>query len=84
MQACVANLESLLSSSTIVKQKAFLRTFVKNVVVDSREVAINYTLPIDSADKGQEMAGILPFVIHSKPPRNRTFTLLPVSANAKN
>ncbi len=48
VQAYVADLRSLLVSSPIVEQKAFLKGFNKDVVVGSKELTINYTMPLDT------------------------------------
>ena len=68
----VADLQSLLVSSPIIEQKAFLKEFIKSIVFGSEEMTINYTLPVDSAGTTADVTGVLPFIIHGEPYRNRT------------
>lgn len=42
----VEDLKDLLSSGTLLKQKAILKTFIKKIDFDTDRVAINYTIPL--------------------------------------
>ena len=42
----VANLKELLSSSSFLEQKSFLRTFVKRIELSEPQVIIDYTIPL--------------------------------------
>lgn len=66
VQSYVADLRSLLVSSPIVEQKAFLKGFIKNIVVGSKELTINYTMPLDAADTTGDVTEVLPFIIHGE------------------
>ena len=72
VQSYVADLRSLLVSSPIVEQKASLKAFIKNIVVGSEELTVNYTLPLDTAGTTGDVTGVLPFIIHGEPRRTRT------------
>ena len=70
-----ADLKSMLVSSPIVEQKVFLSAFIKNVVVGSKEMTINYTLPITPGGGTSDVTGVLPFIRSGEPPENRTQNL---------
>jgi len=46
IQEYINDLKSLLGSSPIVEQRAFLKSFVKEIQVNKEKVTINYTLPM--------------------------------------
>ncbi len=72
VQAYVADLRSLLVSSPIVEQKAFLKGFIKDIVVGSKELTINYTMPLDTGGTTGDITKVLPFIINGEPYRSRT------------
>ena len=72
IQEYVDDLKSLLVSSPIVEQRAFLKSFVDNIQVGSDEITINYFLPMPPANTIKEVVGVLPFVTNGRPYRSRT------------
>jgi hypothetical protein len=72
VQEYVSDLKSLLVSSPIVEQKGFLKAFVKNIVVNSKEMTINYTLPIATSGGTTDVTGVLPFISRGEPSEDRT------------
>jgi site-specific DNA recombinase len=67
----VADLRVLLEQSSIVKQKTFLRSFVKKIEVSDSDVKIIYTLPVLPGGKPAEV-GVLPSVQNGSAYRIRT------------
>jgi len=63
----VQDLKALLEESSIVEQKAFLKSFVERIEVDDSKVKVIYTLPMPPDDPDAETVGVLPFV-HNGPP----------------
>ena len=64
----VQDLKALLEESSIVEQKAFLKSFVERIEVDDSEVKVIYTIPIPPDKPPTETVGVLPF-IHNGPPK---------------
>ena len=60
-------LETLLEESSIVEQKAFLKSFVEQIEVDDSEVKVIYTIPLPPDNPPTETVRVLPF-IHNGPP----------------
>jgi predicted RNase H-like nuclease (RuvC/YqgF family) len=46
----VSGLKTLLSSSSIMEQKSFLRSFIKRVELNAPEVIIDYTMPLPTEE----------------------------------
>ena len=56
------DLKSLLEDSDFTESKAFLRSFVKKIVVDGEKATIYYKLPVPPDGKRQESLEVLPIV----------------------
>jgi len=67
VQEYVQDLKKLLEESSIVEQKAFLRSFVEGIEVGNSELKVIYTMPMPPDNPPTEAVGVLPF-IHSSPP----------------
>ena len=65
----VADLRRVLENSGMVERKAFLKSFVEGIEVESSEVTVHYSIPVspDNQDPTSEAVGVLPFV-HDGPP----------------
>ncbi len=63
----VQDLKALLEESSIVEQKAFLRSFIERIEVDDAEMKVIYTMPMPPDNPPEETVGVLPFV-HDGPP----------------
>ena len=63
----VRDLKTLLEESSIVEQKAFLKSFVERIEVDDSEMKVIYTIPMPPDNSPAETVGVLPFV-HNGPP----------------
>lgn len=59
------------TTASIVEQKAFLKSFVEKIEVDSSEVKVIYTIPMLPDNPPTETVGVLPF-IHNGPPSIKT------------
>ena len=68
----VNDLTTVLGSSPIVEQKAFLKSFVKEITVDKDKMTIYYSLPMPPNKLVEEVIGVLPFVQFGRPYRSRT------------
>lgn len=64
----VQDLKRLLEESSIVEQKAFLKSFVERIEVDDSEMKVVYTIPMPADNSPAETVGVLPF-IHNGPPK---------------
>lgn len=67
MQEYVQDLKALLEESSIVEQKAFLKSFVERIEVDDSEMKVIYTIPIPPDNPPTETVGVLP-IVHNGPP----------------
>lgn len=47
VKAYVEDLRTVLQSGTLIEQKAFLRSFIKKIVVMASEIKIEYTIPLE-------------------------------------
>jgi len=72
MRDYVSDLGQLLGSSTVMEQKAFLKTFVDCISVSRSELTIKYTLPMPPSDVDSETMGVLAFVRSGRPACGRT------------
>ncbi|MDO8689611.1 MAG: recombinase family protein [Dehalococcoidia bacterium] len=63
----VQDLKALLEESSILEQKAFLKSFVERIEVDDSEAKVVYTIPVLPDSSASEAVGVLPF-IHNGPP----------------
>ena len=78
VRSYVENLRDVLSDSSLVEQKAFIRSFVKEVRVTGKEVLLIYTMPLPPEGSLQETAGVLDTVHHGGRYWTRTSDLLRV------
>jgi site-specific DNA recombinase len=60
VSAYVADLRNLLEESEVAQRKAFLRSFVKKIVVDKEKVRLYYRLPVPPDGRRMEEVGVLP------------------------
>ena len=56
----VEDLWNILEESEVAPRKAFLRPFVKNIVVEKEGLKVHYNLPIPTDGKMRELLGVLP------------------------
>ncbi len=56
------DLKSLLEESDFAESKAFLRSFVKRIVISGEKAAIYYNLPMPPDRKKKQQIGVLPIV----------------------
>ena len=79
VRSYVENLREVLASSPLPEQKAFIRSFVKDVRVTGREVLVSYTMPLpsDRVAHDHDMVGVLDIVHYggAKWTIDRTFEL---------
>jgi len=54
------DLRSLLEEADFTESKTFLRSFVKRIVVNKKQVTIYYNLPIPPEGKKKQSVGVLP------------------------
>ena len=54
------DLRSLLEEAEFTERKAFLRSFIKRIEVNKRQVTVNYNLPIPEDPKSRQETGVLP------------------------
>ena len=62
MSSVAQDLKSLLGDSDITESKAFLRSFIRLIEINSNAVIINYHLPLPHDEKGKEAAEVLSIV----------------------
>ncbi len=79
IDAYVNDLRALLEESSIMEQKAFLRSFIQSLEVAETDLTITYTIPIDTLNSGEgvtEDATVLPTIKTGSPStiKGRTFT----------
>ena len=60
VKKCAKDLRSLLDDFDYTKRKAFLRSFVKRIVVDQEEITAHYELPLPPDGKSKEKISVLP------------------------
>ena len=60
VQRYARDLRSLLEDSDYTERKAFLRSFVKRIVVDQEEVTVHYKLPLPPDGKSKDKIAVLP------------------------
>jgi site-specific DNA recombinase len=62
VKAYVEDLRALLEESSIMEQKAFLKSFVQRIEVGDSDVKVIYTIPMLPGGPITETLGVLPFV----------------------
>ncbi len=74
-----SDLKSLLEESNFAESKAFLRSFIKKIVISGEKAAIYYNLPMPPDRKKKQQIGVLPIVTFGGPsdsiaqPKIKTF-----------
>ena len=63
----VADLRNLLTYSSLAEQRAFIRSFVKEVRVTGNEALLTYTMPLPPQNITRERAGVLNIVHYGGP-----------------
>jgi site-specific DNA recombinase len=58
--AYVEDLQHLLEESEVAQRKAFLRSFVKKIVVEEEKVKLYYNLPVPPDGRKMDTVGVLP------------------------
>ena len=58
--AYVTDLRNLLEESEVAQRKAFLRSFVKKIVVEKEKAKLYYNLPVPPDGRKVETVGVLP------------------------
>jgi hypothetical protein len=79
VKSYVEDLKTVLGSATIIEQRAFLKSFVKDIQVGTDLVTIHYTVPMAPKNSDEERVGVLLFMQHGRP--NVTIRHPPVSGN---
>ncbi len=59
VRSYVDNLRDVLSKSPLMEQKAFIRSFVKEIKVTGKEVLLTYTVPLSPDGISQGLAEVL-------------------------
>jgi site-specific DNA recombinase len=73
VRSYVEDLKELLDESPLAEQKAFIRSFVKEVKVRGKEATLTYTMPLLPDGTSYETAGVLDTVHYGGPGRIRTY-----------
>ena len=58
----VSDLRNTLNESPLSERRAFIRSFVKEIIVNKTEVQLNYTLPLLPKGLAEERLAVLPIV----------------------
>ena len=62
VKAYAQDLRALLEEADFTERKAFLRSFIKRIEVDEKQVRVHYRLPMPPDGKVEEQVGVLPIV----------------------
>ena len=62
MASYVTDLRNILDESDVAQRKAFLRSFVKKIVIEKERVKLYYKLPVPPDGRKMETVGVLPTV----------------------
>jgi hypothetical protein len=60
VKAYAQDLRSLLKEADFAERKVFLRSFIKRIEVNQKQVTIHYNLPMPQDERGKERAEVLP------------------------
>ncbi len=63
----VTDLRNILGESEVAQRKAFLRSFVKKIMVEKERVKLYYNLPVPPDGRKMETVGVLPIDTPSGP-----------------
>ena len=55
-------MRSLFKEAEFTERKAFLRSFIKRIEVNKKQVTVHYNLPMPEGAKSKEQMGVLPIV----------------------
>jgi site-specific DNA recombinase len=72
MRSYAADLRNVLSSASIMQQKAVLKPFIKKIGVSRSSVTIEYKLPMPPREEESDTVGVLDIVGSGEPHRTRT------------
>ena len=67
VRSYVEDLKELLDENPLAEQKAFIRSFVKEVKVRGKEATLTYTIPLLPDGPSYETAGVLDTVHYGGP-----------------
>jgi hypothetical protein len=59
VRSYVADLWNILDESEVAQRKAFLRSFMKKIVVEKKRVKLYYTMPLPPQGISEERVGVL-------------------------
>ena len=59
---CVDDLRSLLEEADFTERKTFLRSFIRRIVINKKQVTISYNLPMPPEGEKKQSVGVLPIV----------------------
>ncbi len=74
----VNDLRDTLDDGPLSDRRAFIRSFVKEIIVTQQEIQLNYTLPLLPDGLIEEKVGVLPTVQYGGRYRTRTYDPLRV------
>jgi len=85
VKAYAQDLRGLLEEADFTERKAFLRSFIKRIEVDKKQVTVHYNLPMPQDKKSEEQIGVLPIDTLGGPKCtiDRTFSLKFALSSAK-
>ena len=75
IQQYVSSLKALLGSASFLEQKAFLRTFIKRVELNTPQIVIDYTVPLPLEGELTSTEEVLRIDTIGSPGRTRTYNL---------
>ena len=61
LKVYVGGLREILDLAEVLRQKAFMKSFIKSINVSKSNVTIHYTLPMPPSNKYIETVGVLGF-----------------------
>ncbi len=79
LKVYVGGLREILGSTEVLRQKAFMKSFIKSIDVSKSNVTIHYTLPMSPRNEYIETVGVLGFKQSGGPFWTRTRDLRVIS-----
>lgn len=64
---CVENMQEVLKNGEFQSQKAFLRSFIKSIVVNKSEIVVNYQMPVKTTKAELQSCEVLPIALCGSP-----------------
>jgi site-specific DNA recombinase len=61
VKTCAQDLKVLLQEADFTERKSFLRSFIKRIEVNEKQVVVHYKLPIPQSKKMKGEVEVLPF-----------------------